>query len=59
MPVENALLFASALRRNGVPFSLHVYEKGAHGLGFGRPEKPAPPWGSQLEHWLKERGFTP
>lgn len=59
VPVENALLFASALRRNGVPFSLHVYEKGAHGLGFGRPEKPAPPWGSQLEHWLKERGFTP
>lgn len=59
VPVENSLLFASALRRAGVPFSLHIYEKGAHGLGFGRPEKPAPPWADQLLYWFKERKFTP
>ena len=60
VPVENALLFASALRRAGVPFSLHIYEKGAHGLGFfGRNQQPAPPWADQLRHWFKERGFTP
>ncbi|MBL9210025.1 MAG: alpha/beta hydrolase [Opitutaceae bacterium] len=59
VPVENALLFASALRRAGVPFSLHIYELGAHGLGFGRPERPAPPWAEQLLHWFKERKFTP
>lgn len=59
VPVENSLLFAVALRRAGVPVSLHIYEKGAHGLGFGRPDKPAPPWAPQLLYWFKERGFTP
>ena len=59
VPVENSLLFASALRRAGVPFSLHVYEKGSHGLGLGRPDKPGPPWGDQLLYWFKERKFTP
>jgi acetyl esterase/lipase len=59
VPVENALLFAAALRRAGVPFSLHIYELGAHGLGFGRPDRPAPPWADQLLYWFKERKFTP
>ncbi|HEX2101453.1 MAG TPA: alpha/beta hydrolase, partial [Candidatus Synoicihabitans sp.] len=38
--VENALLFAQALRRAGVRFDLHIYENGAHGLGLGRPNSP-------------------
>lgn len=59
VPVENSLLFAAALRRAGVPFSLHLYETGAHGLGLGRPGKPAPPWADQLLYWLKERKFLP
>ena len=59
VPVENSLLFASALRRAGVPFSLHIYELGAHGLGLGRPGRPAPPWADQLLYWLKERKITP
>ena len=32
VPVENSLQYAAALRRNGVPFELHVFEKGGHGL---------------------------
>jgi acetyl esterase/lipase len=59
VPVENSLMFAAALRLAGVPFSLHVYEKGPHGLGLGRPDKPAPPWAEQLLYWFKERKFTP
>jgi acetyl esterase/lipase len=58
VPVENSLLFAAAMQRAGVPFSLHIYENGAHGLGLGRPDKPAPPWAEQLLYWFKERGFT-
>lgn len=57
VPVENALLFASALRQARVPFSLHIYELGAHGLGFGRAGREAPPWADQLMHWFKERKF--
>jgi acetyl esterase/lipase len=59
VPVENSLLFATALRRAGVNFSLHVYEKGAHGLGLGRADRPAPPWADQLLYWFKERKFIP
>jgi acetyl esterase/lipase len=57
VPVENSLLFASALRRAGVPFSLHVYEKGVHGAGLGIPTRAAPPWAEQLLYWFKERKF--
>ena len=57
VPVENTLLFASALRKAGVPFSLHVYEKGSHGLGLGSPGHPAPPWADECLYWLKERDF--
>lgn len=59
VPVENSLLFANALRKAGVPFSLHIYEKGAHGLGLGLPDQPVPPWADQLWYWLGERNFCP
>jgi len=57
--VENTLLFAAALRRAGVPPSVHIYEKGAHGLGLGTATRPAPPWADQLLYWFKERKFIP
>ena len=34
VPAENSLLFALALKRFCVPFELHVYEKGGHGLAL-------------------------
>lgn len=36
--VENALLFANALRRHRVPFSLHIYPEGLHGFSVGTDE---------------------
>ena len=32
VPVENSMQYAMALRRAGVPFELHLYERGGHGL---------------------------
>lgn len=60
VPVENSLMFAAALRKHGVPFDLHVYERGPHGLGLGSREwNPAQrhPWTRDCEFWLRERGF--
>src|SRR5258708_4660318 len=34
--LENSLMFAMALRKAGVPFDLHIYEKGGHGMGLGK-----------------------
>jgi len=58
VPVENSLMFADALRRAGVPFDLHIFEKGPHGLGMGRPGHPAPPWTDPLLFWLRSRQFV-
>lgn len=58
--VENTLQFASALQRAGVPFDLHVYEKGRHGIGLAdkAPYTNAHPWSKDLLFWLKGRGFV-
>jgi acetyl esterase/lipase len=58
--VENSLEFAAALQRNGVPFDLHVYQKGRHGIGLAdKPPFNNPhPWARDLVFWLKEQGFV-
>ena len=60
VPMENTLLFADALRKNKVPFDLHVYQKGGHGMGlkdkapFAHPH----PWAGDCLFWLKEQKFA-
>ena len=38
VPVENALMFAKALRENKVECELHIYGEGEHGLGLATRE---------------------
>ncbi|HTI69651.1 MAG TPA: alpha/beta hydrolase [Candidatus Limnocylindria bacterium] len=60
VPVENSLQFAAALQKNGVPFDLHIYQNGGHGIGLqSKPPEFAGvhPWGLDLVYWLKARGF--
>jgi acetyl esterase/lipase len=52
--VENSLEFATALRKAGVPFDLHVYQNGAHGMGLGKKH----PWAQDCIFWLKGQGFV-
>lgn len=59
--VENSLMFAQALRHAGVPFDLHIYEKGPHGLGLGtRDYNPAKwlPWTKDCIYWLQSHKFA-
>ncbi len=51
VPVENALLFAQSLRDAAVPFELHIYQDGGHGLGM----KNAIPWPEDCRRWLQKR----
>jgi acetyl esterase/lipase len=37
VPVNNSLLFAAALDRARIPFELHIFQDGAHGLSLARP----------------------
>ena len=59
--IENSLAFAAALRAHGVPFDLHIYEHGGHGIGLGgrwdQPEK-LHPWTRDCIYWLKLHQFA-
>ena len=59
--VRNSLDFAAALKANGIPFALHVFPHGPHGLGLGtRDNNPSlrHPWVAEATRWLNEVGFT-
>jgi acetyl esterase/lipase len=60
VPVENSLQFAVALRRAGVAFDLHVYERGRHGIGLQDkpPFEAVHPWAKDLAFWLQQRGYA-
>ena len=51
VPVENVLLFTSALRKAGVPFECHIYQDGGHGLGM----KDGMTWHHDCMRWLDRR----
>lgn len=53
VPVRNALDFVNALEEKKVPYSLHLYYSGRHGLGLGKPRHP---WTGELIYWLKDIG---
>lgn len=38
VPVENSLIYATALRQYDIPFEMHVYQKGSHGLSLSNTE---------------------
>ena len=63
VPVENSLLFAMALRKHKVPFALHVFPHGPHGMGLatGGRGKAAPEvrqWTTLAAAWLRSLGFA-
>jgi len=58
VPVENSLLYAMALRRNKVPFALHVFPHGPHGIGLAANVPEARQWPTICAEWLKGLGFT-
>lgn len=61
VPLENSVAFAEALRQAGVPFELHIFEKGPHGIGLGSREwdpQQRHPWTTICAHWLRQRGFA-
>ena len=60
VPMENSMMFAEALRKNHVPFDLHVYQKGGHGMGLkDKPPFAHPhPWAADCLFWLKVQNFV-
>ena len=62
VPCENSLYMAMSYKRNKVPFELHIFENGIHGLSLATeevntPNAPVNKWLSLSMTWLKNRGF--
>ncbi len=50
VPQENSLAFAQALRHYHVPFELHLYTQGRHGLGL----QTSFDWASSCIRWIQQ-----
>ena len=66
VPVENSLLYAKELRAHAIPFELHIYPYGPHGLAtadmqtyMSMDEKwsRAHKWIEDVKSWLVMMGF--
>lgn len=64
VPVENTLLFASALAKNNIPFACHIFESGVHGLSLcddctagyeGHINSDCGKWFEMAVDWIKSR----
>lgn len=51
VPCQNSLELYTALTRNGIPATLHIYEGEGHGFGLAANH----PWGRDLTEWIKLR----
>ena len=53
VPVQHSFLFAAALRENKVPFEMHIYPHGPHGLGLAKATKDVAQWPLLSAEWIK------
>lgn len=63
VPVENSLMLAAALRKEGISTELHIYPRGGHGLGLatrltcnakgGNIQEECATWISLVKNWLE------
>lgn len=59
VPVENSLLFYSAMRRAKAPIEMHLYVKGPHGDGMSPALGQISEWPRLCERWMRSYGWLP
>ncbi len=57
VPPENSILFYLGLKKHQIPAELHIYQKGAHGVGLNEGDPILGTWSSHLENWLRSNKF--
>ena len=57
VPVESSLQLALALTAHSVPYSLHVFPRGPHGIAQGTGYPLAPQWIPLMGEFLSDLGF--
>ncbi len=57
VPVQNSILFYTALHNFGIPAEMHIYENGPHGFGLGRKDPILSTWPQLCADWLRQHGL--
>lgn len=57
VPVENSIHFAAALSQYNIPYALHIFSSGRHGLGLAQEHPDVKQWTILCEQWLRQRRF--
>ncbi len=55
--VENPITMAASLSAKKIPFELHIFDKGDHGLGLATTTPGADQWPPLAADWLKRLGY--
>ena len=55
VPAENSVHYYLALRQAGVAAEMHIFERGAHGVGLANDNPALSAWSGLLANWLRGR----
>ena len=55
--INSSLFYYYALKKAGVPATLHIYDKGGHGYGIRNTGAPVNEWPQRASTWFKQQGF--
>jgi len=58
VPVENSVVYFTALCKAGVPVEMHLFERGRHGVGLAAGMVGAGKWPDLCKAWLKSRNIV-
>ena len=58
VPVENSLNLALALSAQGLPYEMHIFPQGRHGLGLAEEFEDVKQWVPLLQKWLVLRNYN-
>jgi acetyl esterase/lipase len=58
VPVENSIMFYTALHKAGVPVELHIFEIGAHGFGLAPTDPALRVWPDLLVTWMEKNKWV-
>lgn len=57
VPVENSLQFARSLSQFNIPYELHIFPEGKHGIGLATELPDVGMWTTLCIGWLKKQGW--
>jgi acetyl esterase/lipase len=57
VPAENSISFYLACKKAHVPAEIHIWQKGEHGFGLGKPGTPVSRWPALCADWMNNMGL--